>query len=233
MAETKATKDVPTNGSSDLKKRKIDQLEPPSISTPRDSPTPRSLTPTSEAQMEAIRKLDICFVDDPEDAEYEWIRLPKKRAYNLKPVALEDRTGEPDTANVPLTATRLSDKRKVTMWAKLDTGAGANLINHSTLNKLLGEKTSKYLRAPTLGVADFELLGHKDIKVTHCVYLDFSAGRSKKAFEHVRFHVIEDESYDASDDGVPDIVLGYEFLIEQKMVMIDVSAPLLLGACFC
>lgn len=223
MAAIEATGQIPAESISDIKERKMEYLEPPSISTPRESPTPRSLTPTSEAQREAVAKLDICFVDDPNDDRYEWIRLPKHRDYDLKPVAIEVKDTDRDTANVPLTATRLSDHTPVTMWAKLDTGASANLINHSTVTKLLGSRASTFMRAPTCGEADFELLGDKEIKITHVVKLDFCAGRSKKMFENVRFYVIEDDSYDANDDGVPNVVLGYEFLLEQHMVMIDVS----------
>ncbi|KAF1983080.1 hypothetical protein K402DRAFT_339258 [Aulographum hederae CBS 113979] len=202
-------------------KRKLDQLDPPAIDSPRASPTPRSLTPNSGARLHTPHQLDITFYDDSSDPEYEYIRIPKQRDFDLLPVTKDSSPKDRDTANLPLIGTRVSDGASVTMWAKLDTGAGANVINRTTVAALLGDSARSVMRPPTFAELEFGLLGHQNLKPSFCVQLDFQAGRGRRRFEKIRFYVIEDDWEDSEGDGVPNVVLGYDFLKEHHMVMID------------
>lgn len=203
-------------------KRKLD------TTTPRaDSPalheilTPvsgsRSSTPHPGASEQA---LDV-FEDG--HSEYEWIRLPKKRSYDLFKVARQD-PSQRDSAELPLVARRAVDGREVTLWAKMDTGADCNVINRSTVRALFGAATERHLRALTLAdQGDFSLVGNNRFRATHYAVLAFRAGRSRRSFEAVRFIVIPDDWQDPNGDGVPNVILGYPFLRENSMMMIDLD----------
>ena len=160
------------------------------------------------------------FYDDDCHEEYEWIRLPKKRNYDLFQAARlkpEDR----NKAQVPLTVAR-PDESKVTMWAKLDTGGGANTINSSTVTAIFGASARAHMRAMT--ALDISLLpGVQQLQVTHSVDLKFIAGKSRKTFERVNFLVVPDVVEQSSRDGVPNVILGYEFLKTNDMLMIDLD----------
>ena len=183
----------------------------------------RYSTPDSLLHHNGVRDQDIEFFKDECHDNYEWIRVPKKRDFDLFKVARrepEDR----DSAELPLVARRLHDGKDVTMWAKMDTGADANAINRSTLEALLGDSMEKFQRSITLDESkDFTLLGDNHFKATHYVVLDLYAGRSKTKFEKVRFVVIPDDWQDPNGDGIPNVILGYPFLREKSMVMIDVE----------
>lgn len=204
------------------KGRKAEPLESGVVDSPRfrpnlvESADPRSLTPDRTSDP------DIVFFEEEDNDEYAWVRIPKRRDFNLFKVAKyspEDR----DAAELPLVATRYEDKKQVTLWAKLDTGAGANIINRSTVNALLGSSSTYLLRAPTLKEMEFALVGDHHFNATQCVDLTFQAGLSKRTFERVRFYVVPDDWEDPNGDGVPNVVLGWQFLRENHMVMIDVE----------
>ena len=160
------------------------------------------------------------FYDDDCHDEYEWIRLPKKRDYDLFQAARlkpQDR----NKAQVPLTVARPNESN-VTMWAKMDTGGGANTINSSTVTAIFGDTARAHMRAMT--ALDISLLpGAKHLQITHSVDLKFTAGKSRKAFERVNFFVVPDVVEQSSRDGVPNVILGYEFLKANDMLMIDLD----------
>ncbi|KAF7194632.1 hypothetical protein HII31_04138 [Pseudocercospora fuligena] len=185
--------------------------------------TPRSRTP----QPKAMNRTDSMLVeleyynDDCHDA-YEWVRLPKQRNWDVLAVK-RDASSERNTANTPLTATR-HDGKTVIMWAKMDTGADANTINESTLSALLGPLVED-LRQPLNEeeIGKFNLIGDNDFKPTHFVELSFHAGKSNKSFHDIRFVVVPDDAAKASQDGVPNLILGLPTLRKYSMVMMDLD----------
>jgi hypothetical protein len=213
------------NGAVGVKKRKLDRLDTPetntpAASTPRASPTPRPITPNTEGRFLAER--GITFHDDEADDNYEYIRLPKKRDFEIITAAHNEPTLH-TTSNLPLVATRHPDKAQVTLWAKLDTGADVNVINRSTIKSLLGDHAKTAIHPLTIAERDFVMLGDAHLKPTHYVLLTFQAGRSKKTFEKEKFYVVDDTWGDPDTDGVPNVVLGWTFLLKNHVVVIDVS----------
>jgi len=192
----------------------------------RPRSTPRSSTPEAANEQLAGTRAppdrDIQFFDDDCHEEYEWVRIPKNRDYDIFKVARYD-PSKRNAAQLPIIATRWEDKAEVTLWAKMDTGADANVINRSTVNSLLGDSIKSALRAVTLDDTQFALLGHHHFKATHYVHLSFRAGIHKKQFNSVRFYVVPDDWENPDSDGVPNVVLGFPFLKEHSMVMIDVD----------
>lgn len=187
------------------------------ISVPKSSP--RASTPDPHHPQN--REMDIHVYDDKSNDDYEWIRLPKHREYDLFRVARykpEDR----NKAALPLIATRHADGQEVTMWAKMDTGADLNLMNRSTLEALLGDDTDRLVQSNTFGEAkEFETMGHGSFETMKHVKLDFTAGSSKRSFRNVRFEIVPDEWEDSNGDGVPNVILSYQFLRENSMMMMD------------
>jgi hypothetical protein len=211
------------NGAAAVKKRKIDRLDTPASNTPapntpRVSPSPRSVTPTAEGRFLAER--GITFHDDEADDNYEYIRLPKKRDFDITTAAHSEPTAR-TTSNLPLVATRLPDKAQVTLWAKLDTGADVNVINRSTIKSLLGDNAKTAIHPLTVAERDFVMLGDTRLHPTHYVLLTFHAGRSKTIFEKEKFYLVDDTWGDSDTDGVPNVVLGWSFLLKNHVVLID------------
>jgi hypothetical protein len=217
MGEIKHSND---NGTTTAKKRKADQLDTPAtntptLTTPCASPTPRrSVTPNAEGRFLAER--GITFHNDDTDDEYEYIRLPKKRDFDIVTVAHND-PNERTTSNLPLVATRHPDKAQVTLWAKVDTGADVNVINRSTIKSLLGDKARTAIHPLTVAERDFVMLGDTRLHPTHYVLLTFQAGRSKTTFEKEKFYVVDDTWGDSNADGVPNVVLGWTFLMKNSL----------------
>lgn len=178
-----------------------------------------SLTPRATSRCPAPNGF-LEFYNDDCHEEYEWIRLPKKRDYDLFK-APRLRPEDRNNAQVPLTAIRYDDGAKVTMWAKMDTGAGASTINRSTLEALLG--SAAHTRQRPMTTKEIHMLGEQHINVTHSVHLDFEAGISKRKFEKVNFLVIPDKVEESSIDGVNNVILSYDFLRENSMLMIDLE----------
>ncbi|KAK4542024.1 hypothetical protein LTR36_007224 [Oleoguttula mirabilis] len=174
--------------------------------------TLRSRCPTPDVSLH--------YFEDDCHEEYEFIRVPKKRDYDIFRVAHRE-PADRDQAELPLTATKPSGAQ-VTMWAKLDTGADVNTINLSTLEALLGEALA-HKRMRTMTARQFDLIGDNHFDAKHSVDLDFVAGKSKKAFHKVNFIVIPDNAETADTDGVPNVLLGLPFLQESHMLMIDVE----------
>jgi len=206
--ETVQTLDVPTKGT---KRSRTDFEDGPTSATYsiHPSPSPRA-TPESS----------FTYYEEDSNDDYEFIRIPKKRDYDLFRVARRAPESR-DKAELPLTATK-PDGTRVTMWAKLDTGADVNTINQSTLVALFGQESASQ-RMRTMTEAEFNMIGDTHACATHSVDLDFIAGRSKKAFSKVNFVVITDDAVKSKADGVPDVLLGFPFLQEQSMLMIDVE----------
>jgi hypothetical protein len=190
-----------------------------SNSLPAPALLPRSVTPTAEGRFLAER--GITFHDDEADDNYEYIRLPKKRDFDIITAAHSDPTAR-TTSNLPLIATRYPDKAQVTLWAKLDTGADVNVINRSTIKSLLGDKFRSAIHPLTVDERDFVMLGDTRLHPTHYVLLTFQAGRSKTTFEKEKFYVVHDTWGDSDTDGVPNVVLGWTFLLKNHVVLIDV-----------
>jgi len=183
--------------------------------------TPRSVSPHSAK--DACFPDEIRYYDDNCHEEYEWVRLPKKRAYELYHVlhAMHGSPEDRDDLDAPLTATK-HDGTKVTMWANLDTGADANIINLSTVKELLGPAAAQRIRIGS--DREFATAGGNQFRPRHSVDLDFVAGVSKNEFKKVRFEIYEDlDLAHSGSDGFPDIILGIEFLRENSMVMIDLE----------
>lgn len=205
-------------------KRKLEGngTESPSPKTFHETLTPisgsRSSTPHPGASEQDLE------VYEGNDPEYEYIKLPKKRSYDLFKVS-RLQPQERDSAELPLVVLRETDGQDVTMWAKMDTGADSNVINRSTMDAIFGtDNAEKKLRTLTLAEkGDFSLVGNNKFSATHYAILDFRAGLSNKRFETVRFIVIPDDWQDPNGDGVPNVILGYPFLRENSMMMIDLD----------
>lgn len=105
------------------------------------------------------------------------------------------------------------------MWAKMETGADANVIHLSTLHELLGDDTESSMRL--MRGKDFNLIGSKTFRATHFVELDFWTGRSETLFEKIPFVVVQDDPNLSSRDGVPNVILGWPTLLQRRMVMVD------------
>lgn len=158
-------------------------------------------------------------------SEYEWVRLPKERTYDLFKVARQ-KPSERDSAEMPLVVRREIDGEEVTMWAKMDTGADCNVINRSTVSAIFGsgKQLDRHLRTLTLAdQGDFSLVGNNKFRATHYTVLTFRAGAHSKTFSTVRFIVIPDDWSDPNGDGVPNVILGYPFLRANSMMMIDLD----------
>lgn len=106
----------------------------------------------------------------------------------------------------------------------MDTGADANTINESTLAALLGEHVDSLKQAlDAQGSQNFNLIGDNNFKPTHYVELSFHAGKSNKQFNDIRFIVVPDDAVKASQDGVPNLILGLPTLRKYSMVMMDLD----------
>lgn len=179
-------------------------------------PSTRPHTPSHATLPEVLT-----YYEDDHHPEYEFIRVPKNRDYDLYRVPRrqpEDRNV--NKAQVPLTATT-SDGTRATMWAKMDTGADLNLINQSTLEALLGDKAHQRMRSMT--AKQMNLIGDSHVSAQHSVDLDFVAGLSHKQFTRVNFVVVADDPARSNSDGVPNVLLGLPFLQEHSMLMIDLD----------
>lgn len=149
--------------------------------------------------------------------------MPKVRDYDLLKVPRKNPC-ERDTADLPLVLRPIADDKEVTMWAKMDTGAACNVINRSTVNEIFGEETEKRLRTITIAErGEFSLVGNNNFQATQYTVLSFRAGRSDRQFDTVRFIVIQDDCFDSKGDGAPNVILGWPFLKESSMMMIDVE----------
>jgi hypothetical protein len=216
-----------TNASPSLKRRRTEEIAHDSpiradvqhhITVPQA--IPREITP--DPQEPHNRAKDIHLYNDKDDA-YEWIRLPKERTYDLFRVARQ-KPEKRNQAALPLTATRHDDGKDVIMWAKMDTGADANLINRSTLHELLGSSFESALQPNTMSQPkDFESMGNMHFETTHHVKLNFRAGVSQREFSHVRFDVVHDDWADPNGDGIPNVLLGVKFVTDHSMMMMDVE----------
>lgn len=185
------------------------------------TPLHETLTPRISRCPTPLPAQDIEFFDDECHEEFEWVRLPKKRNFDLFKVA-RWAPEERNSAELPLTARRHHDGQDVVLWAKMDTAADANAINRSTLEALLGDSAKKSLRTITLdGDRTFAQIGNNHFDATHYVVLDFWAGVSKRKFEAVKFILVDDDWQDPNGDGIPNVLLGWPFLREQSMVMMD------------
>ena len=212
--ETKGTKRTRTEYESETPKDSAKPVH--ELLVPRA--TSRGATPDPHPH-----ETDIDFFDDKEHEEYEWVRLPKKRDYDLYR-ALKRRPEERDVddAELPLTAIRHEDGAEVTLWAKMDTGSDTNWIHHSTLQALFGDSLHRHMRHMTKE-EEFNLVGANHFDVRHCIKLDFYAGHSKKLFEKVHFVVFDDDAKESSVDGIPNVLLGMPFLREHSMIQIDLE----------
>lgn len=164
----------------------------------------------------------LVYFEDECHEDYELIRVPKKRNFDLFRVA-HQMPEERNTAELPLTVTK-ADGSKATMWAKMDTGADINIIHQSTLEALFGglEQAKQQMREMT--AEEIKLIGGRVWDVTHSVNIDFIAGVHNKHFDQVNFFVREGSNAETDDhDGVPNVILGFPFLRHNAMLMIDVE----------
>lgn len=195
--------------------------------SPHDSshPVHELLTPRATSRgttPDSINPNEVEWFDDECHDNIEWIRLPKKRDYDIFRVTRhrpEDR--DVNKAEVPLTAIR-HDGKEVTLWAKMDTGSELNTINRSTLTALLGAENMKH-RVQSMTEQDFNLINEQTLAVKNFVKLDFSAGQSKKKFEKVHFVVLDVNAETEDKDGVPNVLLGLPFLWEHSTLQADVE----------
>ncbi|KAK5130082.1 hypothetical protein LTR08_002470 [Meristemomyces frigidus] len=122
------------------------------------------------------------FYDDDCHEEYEWVRLPKKRNFDL------------------FQAARLKpEDRNMAERSHEITSAHYDRPRHIS---------TPWSRAPP---------NHHSVDIT------FTAGKSHKLFEKVNFLVVLDEVEQSARDGVPNVILGYEFLKTNDMLMIDLD----------
>ncbi|KAH9825922.1 hypothetical protein Tdes44962_MAKER03845 [Teratosphaeria destructans] len=196
------------------KRTRLNQDTESRMSTPQQELlTPRALTPDLLTHPESR----IEYFDDSNHPEYEWIRLPKQRGYNLYRVN-HDAGSAAFEMWMPLTAVD-HEGRRVTMWAKMDSGSDPNLIELSTLERLLGANCKQRLRAMTQSERDqYNLISGAQFIAKHSVDLDFEAGFARKRFERVNFIVVEQSARLADHDGVPNVLLGSPFLQDHSML---------------
>lgn len=143
--------------------------------------TPRPRSP-HQAQRSQSSEFELEWFDDTCHEEYEWVRLPKVRDWDILSF-LKHSPEQRNTANTPLTARR-HDGKEVVMWAKMDTGADVNTINESTLSALLGDTAFNWKKplseSPDLkDFHDLNLIGDQHFEPTHYVELSFHAGKNK------------------------------------------------------
>lgn len=155
--------------------------------------------------------------------DFDWIRIPKRREFDLLTVA-RCHPKERDSLDIPLKVRKIvgTDEKDAIMYAKMDTGADVNAINRSTVEKLFGPQFRSHLRTITKDdLKDFTLVGNNHFEAEFYVVLSFEAGRSGKHFADVKFVVIPDDWQDPDHDGMPNVMLGYQFLKQHHMVTID------------
>lgn len=105
---------------------------------------------------------------------------------------------ERDPTVLPLTASK-SNGEKVTMWAKMDTGANKNLISLCLIHKL-GRATD---------IRDHDRvcmheIGGRSFNISQAITLDFEAGYLQNRFSS-EFFIIGHENIDLPDRPTPDI----------------------------
>lgn len=208
--ETVETLDVPAKG---IKRSRVEFENPTTTTTHSVHPSP-SPCPTPDSCT------TLAYYEDDCHEEYEFIRVLKKRNYDIFRVPRRQ-PSDRDTAELPLTATK-SDGTRVTLWAKLDTGADVNTVNQSTLEALLGHDVARK-RMRSMTEEQFNMIGDTHMTASHSIDLDFVAGASKKSFSKVNFIVIPDDTAKSSTDGVPNVLLGLPFLQQESMLMIDIE----------
>lgn len=143
--------------------------------------TPRPRSP-HQAKRSQSSEFELEWFDDTCHEEYEWVRLPKVRDWDILSF-LKHSPEQRNTANTPLTARR-HDGKEVVMWAKMDTGADVNTINESTLSALLGDTAFNWKKplseSPDLkDFHDLNLIGDQHFEPTHYVELSFHAGKNR------------------------------------------------------
>ena len=143
--------------------------------------TPRARSPHDVERMRTSG-FELEWFDDACHEEYEWLRLPKKRDWDILSF-LKHTPEQRNTANTPLTIPR-HDGKDVVMWAKMDTGADVNIINESTLSALFGHTAPNWKKPlkdnPELsGFANLGLIGDQHFEPTDYVELTFRAGTSR------------------------------------------------------
>lgn len=162
---------------------------------------------------------ELLYYDDECHEDVEWIRLPKKRDYDLFRVA-KRKPEDVDVIKAELPLTTVNHEGKdVTLWAKMDTGSDINTINRTTVNALLGHSAHRLMRAMTED-DKCNLIGGKTFDAHYTINLSFSAGLSKKQFNDIKFIVVEDGT---DTDGVPNALLGYDHLWKYSMFQIDLE----------
>lgn len=83
--------------------------------------------------------------EDDSDAEFEYIHTPKKHDWDIFRVPCQE-PKDRDRTEAPFIATN-HDGERVVMWAQMDYGAGANVINRSTvIGLLVVEEVQKQVR---------------------------------------------------------------------------------------
>jgi hypothetical protein len=174
--------------------------------------TPRTASRTATPELNKP-EMEMQYFDDNVHDDYEWVRLPKKRNYDIYPVPRD--MNLVSTWEIPLTAVD-HESQKVTLWATLDTGSSINLIELSTLKKLFGPDHNRHLKPATTD--HYNLIAHAKWDVKHSVNLAFTAGVPMREFTHIKFSVVDQEAEDADSDGVPNVLLGHQFLTEHNMI---------------
>jgi hypothetical protein len=122
-----------------------------------------------------------------------------------------------DPTELPLIIENAFGSRKI-LWAKMDTGAEANI----TTEKLVSKLGLTHLMKPISAAASesFAEIGGKTITIDRKISLSFRAGRKNILCKDVEFWVPRQEG-DTDVDGIPDVLLGLDVLLKHHMVMID------------
>lgn len=147
--------------------------------------TPRARSPHDAERLRTFG-FEVEWYDDECHEEYEWIRLPKKRDWDIFSF-LKHTPEQRNTSNTPLIA-RNHDGKEVVMWAKMDTGADVNTINESTLSALFGHTASNYKKplsnSPEWnGFTHLSLIGDQHFEPEHYIELTFRAGAGRYVLE--------------------------------------------------
>jgi len=130
------------------------------------------------------------------DVDYELHAIRKGEAHTRDPTEL------------PLIIENSTGSRKI-LWAKMDTGAEANI----TTEKLVSKLGLTHLMKPISAEASesFVEIGGKSITIDRKITLSFRAGRKNILCKDVDFWVPRQEG-DTDVDGIPDVLLGLDVL---------------------
>ncbi|KKY17186.1 hypothetical protein UCRPC4_g05679 [Phaeomoniella chlamydospora] len=107
------------------------------------------------------------------------------------------------------------------LWVKMDTGADVNLIAMGTVVDL-GVVDQIRPWSPVDG-KNIEEIGGNKFSICGCITLSFYAGHARRPFKAEFLIPTDKEGIDNKTDGLPDVLVGWDFLINNHLLMVDVD----------